>query len=1173
MMGFVASLFCIFIPSCMNEEYEMSEEKLDLEATVFQEGVSLPLGSSAKIKIKDLLDDLDPEVKEYFEKNANGELSIGMDGQFDMSEELDFIEDFSDIDAVSFNEDFPFDLASVDASGITAGPYEFSYEQYLSEVIENVEIDIPLIAPDPFTQTADISGFDSEGNMSMEVDAYHYDGKVATVDLPVPIPDIAKNDTPLPILSQVLKDLGVDIQTYDSFDMSASPIEVPLRFELPSLIKDVNEITFDGAKVKMSLQLKNHIFHSGSIVPHVDVDLHSIFHLENGTTQDHIIADFVLDENDNYTSEQVYGIASLVVNPEDIKEENGRRYFDKTITVAPEVSLTYKDLMTTTNLLAEHTGDDVMAYVTMEFIDLKVKDIVMTVEPVNVPVDQTIPMSVDPISLPDMINGVDEVTFTDNSGFDLYLTVANADRIRGLDLSVDALALTFPEELVVEGADDSGKLIVQIGTLSDGTLQKTIKVNGLRPQPAVNGAITLDGEIKVEAVAVAGVKDGEWLHTSDLPQTPSQDITISVRAEGNLEVADFKVDFGGYEHKVEMEKEKIEVDIPAEVAELGTLSANLEGEPAITINIDLPQTDLPIVPAAEGLIVKFPQMLVFKDVPSEFNAASNTLILTESIPSEIVLPIEKIVVTPEKVGEKWVSYGEVEVSGGIAVAAGIVSKADVDALTDPSAKVSFVASVPELKPATVDFDEYKAHIDEEVSFGEFSIDELPKEVVSVEFIELDQVFLDFNVKAAGINAIVKDADVNLDLSVVLPEIISVEQGKLENGVLKVKGTLNENEEIVIEPIRILGLDLSGVDIHGEDPFKDMKIDINGDIMIQDATIDLGALDNSDLNMTVEASIKSAHLENRIGIANVTGKVDYEVPAVVETIDLSEFTALLNTEELKTQLDIDRFNLKLELETNLMVPVEATLNMTPYKGGVAGEVVSTELELDMPESSGETSFIRYWISNTEEGMLSGYEFVELDLVGMLKQMPDSIAFNIAACTDATKDCVLDPSADQVLKANYAAEIPIALGPDFQLEFNTKVEGLPAELGDILKMGSLALTGEITSSLPLELELTMSLLDSEGNAVELAENAGKQVIKACGIDGSPVTTDLNVLMKIKPGADVSDISALGLNFKATSGNVSGVPVTEETFVQATLQALIPEGVTIDLGQYLESDKDNK
>ena len=71
MMGFVASLFCIFIPSCMNEEYEMSEEKLDLEATVFQEGVSLPLGSSAKIKIKDLLDDLDPEVKEYFEKNAN----------------------------------------------------------------------------------------------------------------------------------------------------------------------------------------------------------------------------------------------------------------------------------------------------------------------------------------------------------------------------------------------------------------------------------------------------------------------------------------------------------------------------------------------------------------------------------------------------------------------------------------------------------------------------------------------------------------------------------------------------------------------------------------------------------------------------------------------------------------------------------------------------------------------------------------------------------------------------------------------------------------------------------------------------------------------------------------------------------------------------------------------
>ena len=101
--------------------------------------------------------------------------------------------------------------------------------------------------------------------------------------------------------------------------------------------------------------------------------------------------------------------------------------------------------------------------------------------------------------------------------------------------------------------------------------------------------------------------------------------------------------------------------------------------------------------------------------------------------------------------------------------------------------------------------------------------------------------------------------------------------------------------------------------------------------------------------------------------------------------------------------------------------------------------------------------------------------------------------------------------------------------------------------------------------------MPLLDSKGRAVELADKSGELVIKSCAPDGSPVTTDLNLFLKIKPGADVSDITSLGLYFKATTKGVSGVPVTEDTFVQASLQALIPNGVTIDLSKYLETDKD--
>ena len=68
-MGFAALFSCVFLSSCVNEEYEISEEKLDLEITGFQEGIVLPLGQTSRICIGDLMDLLDPEVADFFKKN------------------------------------------------------------------------------------------------------------------------------------------------------------------------------------------------------------------------------------------------------------------------------------------------------------------------------------------------------------------------------------------------------------------------------------------------------------------------------------------------------------------------------------------------------------------------------------------------------------------------------------------------------------------------------------------------------------------------------------------------------------------------------------------------------------------------------------------------------------------------------------------------------------------------------------------------------------------------------------------------------------------------------------------------------------------------------------------------------------------------------------------------
>ena len=1169
-IGSVASIFCVFLPSCVNDEYEMSEDRLDLEATVFQEGVVLPLGSTSRIKIADLLDQLDPEVAEYFSKNAEGGYSLGLSGDYNLSKELDFIKDIADLKAISLDRKFSFSFVNADVSGLTFGPYEYPYEKYLSSVIRPVEIDIPQITSGPVSMTVPVDGYvPSEDDMKISsLNDYDFTGKVATLNITVPIPEAARNDVEIPLDHDIE---GVAIETFNKFDMSRDPVSVAVRFELPSLVKSVSEVEFnDQARVKLSVELSNSFFKSGNIIPHVTMDLHDVFHL-NGISNDVIKADFILNEADGYAADNVYYIKSMVVAPEDVKEVDGKVYFEKSITVNPVVTLDMDGLTTTTRLLAEHNGEDVNAHVMMEFLDFAVSDVVMSVNPVKEEIVEEIPVKVPEIKVPDFISGVEEVMLADGAGFDLSITASGLSGVSGLDLSLGDIELTFPEEIRVEGADAYGRLAVAGGSLKSGSLNRHIEVRALKPGAVKDGKLSFDGKIGVRALAEAGGTD---IHTSQLMGI--RNIGVEVGGVGQFYVEDYRVAFDGYEQKIEIEPYQIKEPVSADIAELGKISVELDGDPTVTIDIDLPETDIPVTASSEGLSVEFPDMLVFGDgLPDGFDRSSNTLRLSGEISRDpIVLPIRKLLIEAEKIGEEWFVTDEIKVTGGVAIQAAVVTKDDVDAITSADAKVAFNAYVSELKPLSVGIDEYTASVKETVGFDGLDLGDLPKELVSVGNIDLDNVYFNLKVKAPGLKDIVKESDVALDLEIALPSVIKVDEDRMVNGILPVSGVLDMNEEIVIDPVKIAGLDLSGIDLKAENPFKDVCIDITGQVSVKNAVIDLASLENATFNLDVDGMIKTEGLkEEKIRMSRVTGVIDYQMEPVTQTLELSELMSALNTENLHTTLDINRFGLKLDVETNLKVPVEASISLTPYKGETAGETLtlSSPVKLNCPEISGQSAFTRLWISNTEEGMPEGYSYVNLDVVSMLADMPDCVDFTISAGTGPEAECEIVPSVDYMFKADYAAELPIEFGDDFCLEFEETIGDLPKELGDILKMGSLALVGEITSSLPLQLEMKASLLDSEGKAVELAENAGTLLIRPCAPDGSPVRTDVNLLLKVKHGTDVSDITSLGLYFKATAKGVGGVPVTDETFVQATLQALIPEGVTLDLGQYLEMEND--
>lgn len=1170
-MGFAALFSCVFLSSCVNEEYEISEEKLDLEITGFQEGIVLPLGQTSRICIGDLMDLLDPEVADFFKKNAQGAYSIGMKGNYELSNELDFLKDVAGLDGIPLDRDFKFSFVNLDVDGLSFGPYEYPYEKYLSEFIKPLDISIPQVNLNAADIPVSLGNYKPSDDMTLSsLKGDEWTIKAATLALNNVIPEFMQNDTPIN-----LKDVqsGVNIQTFDKFDMSENPLSAEVDFELPALVKSVSDVKFsETSRVKFKVKLVNSFFKSGDLVSRIKMDLSDLFHLKD-FSGDVLDAEFVLNEKNGYSIENDFYITGMVVDPEnDVKDKDGRKVFSKSISVEPEISLEMgNNLTTTTRLIAQHSGD-VNVQISVEFMDFTVSDVVMSTNPIDdVEVDSHFEINIPDINLPDVITGVEEVMFSSGSGFDINLLTTGISSVEGLDLSLEHLEVTFPKEILVSGADASGKLIIEGGSLKNGSLSRHIEVLGLRPAAAQNGKVTFGGEISVKASARV---TGNNIHTAQLAALDN--VVISVNGVGKMDVEDFKAEFAGIEQNIQVDPFLISQPVSKELAELGKVSVDLEGNPAVVIDLDLPETSLPITASSEGLKITFPKMLVFGDaLPESFDKATNVLHLTGKIPSDpIVLPIEKLLIEATRTGDEWFVSDQIAVSGGVAIQPATVTSKDVDALTSPDAKVAFNASISELKPASVGIDEYTATINETFGFEGLDLGSLPKELVSIGFVELNNVYLNLAVKAPELKDIVKDADITFNMDLSLPPMIKVEGGRLENGVLQVTGALDEKGEIVIEPLKIVGLDLSEYDLKAEDPFKDVEIGISGNVKVTNATIDLEALQDATLNLQVDGSIKSADSEDgRIMISKVTGRVDYQIDPVVQTLDLSDVISALNSENLSTQLDINRFNLRLEIESNMKIPVQADISIMPYKGDTPGKpvVLNSPVRLNCPDVSGESAFTRLWISNTDKDMPEGYRFLEVDLISMLKDMPDRIDFTISAGTVVDEDIEIMPSLDYVLKADYAAELPIEFGEDFKFEFTEYIDNLPAELGEILTYGSIAIIGDITSSLPVQLEMRLSLLDSKGQAVELADKSGELVIKSCAPDGSPVTTDLNLFLKIKPGADVSDITSLGLYFKATTKGVSGVPVTEDTFVQASLQALIPNGVTIDLSKYLETDKD--
>ena len=93
----------------------------------------------------------------------------------------------------------------------------------------------------------------------------------------------------------------------------------------------------------------------------------------------------------------------------------------------------------------------------------------------------------------------------------------------------------------------------------------------------------------------------------------------------------------------------------------------------------------------------------------------------------------------------------------------------------------------------------------------------------------------------------------------------------------------------------------------------------------------------------------------------------------------------------------------------------------------------------------------------------------------------------------------------------------------------------------------------------------MLDSDGKVIAIAGPRPSQTIKSCSAEGEAEVTPLDLTIKIGKKDDLSKFESILVSFRATSGDAAGIQINEESYVQAALKLILPEGINADLKDF--------
>ena len=1125
-------MLSMVVNSCVNKDYDI--DKLDTEITLVSEGLELPLGKTAPITIQDLLKGMDQEMITALE---NGTCAFRIGESFPLSDNLPDMNSIISIPDVAFNSGFQIQIADFDSGAFSLNEASFNSDYGIDNSQLNLDIDTPQLDQESFTALEIYKYAEKANNLSVNLQDTDFQVGVNMSGLYVGT--IPPGNFPIGLTDPIAIE-----ETNKNVTIKMDPVEG---------ISDIKNIKLTPtSNLTIEISVANSFLTDGSFIPDISINLDNLMTLQGTGSIIKLGSEFALSYSNNFTARKNYKVESINLDPNNW----GPAGFSQTNNVKVSGNVKLNEAYTTSEelnrFLANPNNGQLQLNVTVKYDEIQIQSFTMDIDNIELPQTQTIPLNINNIQIPQEVESVDKVQFNDaTSNVTFNMSLENLQNISGLKVELQSLEIKFPEGLDVEGAV-GGKLTYPAEDITNG-FSKDITIKSLALPAPQGGTISYSGNIEVTATAKASGND---VLSSSIPNTADTDGIIRTKVNSTLAIQDYTVKVKAQSKEFDEQAFDFSYDIDAAIAEYGAVTIYPKNAPAINIRIDIPSTALSIKGSQDkGIIVKFPEFIHFKNVPSNFDNTSNTLTIKGENPGTVNLPIDNLTIDPVKENDSYKIKGQVLISGEVVTDATTLHKTDIEEITAPDFKIRLTTTIPAMEAQDVSLVKFEKELKENFDITIFQKKDLPKEIISISEAQLKDVQTNLDFTFSNLPEL--NTDIEVEASLTFPDVITLDQNdeRVSGNTLNIKGIINSRGELLVDPVKIDKLDLSSYDFTSASDLTG-KIEVTGKFTALHPKANINSL-GGNIDIDIDVKIPDIKFEK------IVGRIDYDIDKFNQNIQLEGLPDFMKDENFV--LDFANPHLLLKVKSNLGIPVAADLILTPVYSGTDGTPIKCKLNLPASPDASSTITTNFWLANTDNGCPADCIHIEADIRGLLQKIPDQFKLVLDAKTNSEMDGTIQPDSKYTLDVDYEFVAPFEFGDKTHIETEQIVEGLGADIGKLLRKNSLKIGGEITNTLPLQLLLSIELLDSGKNVIPMDEPC-QQVLKACASDGSASVTQVDLVLHKNDIDAMENLSALKLKYEVTSP-VSGVSVKEDSYLQAVLTIALPEGYTIDFNNNTE------